>query len=242
MNFLQASRLIWVNPAPAFAKMTVHFTCLKEFKYKIPNRVQVMIVLAKLPQYMNVVAHLLNINLDDITIQSIECMATMAWQQYSSRRKPNEHLSSNKKKKRRGKHSVEGQAKQDQCHLNHLANEPPPFFTFTVMLSIPEELSSSTPTVTIPVDPRQLSHTMGIQHYGLPAFPHTQCAVDLTHHLRVTPTSKTVCCLDLVVTCQDFVFDFDVPIVKHPCLEECISALAASTSLAPTFWWQKAVT
>ncbi|KIK78339.1 hypothetical protein PAXRUDRAFT_773889 [Paxillus rubicundulus Ve08.2h10] len=49
-----------------------------------------MIILIKLPQYMNMVAHLLNINSDDITVQSIEHMATMVWQQYSSRCKPNE--------------------------------------------------------------------------------------------------------------------------------------------------------
>ncbi|KIK75740.1 hypothetical protein PAXRUDRAFT_171885 [Paxillus rubicundulus Ve08.2h10] len=79
------------HPAPAFAKMTAHFVCLKEFKYEIPNRIQAMIVLAKLLQYMNVVTQLLNINSDNITIKSIEQpMATMAWQQYSSRRKPNE--------------------------------------------------------------------------------------------------------------------------------------------------------
>ncbi|KIK89215.1 hypothetical protein PAXRUDRAFT_14394 [Paxillus rubicundulus Ve08.2h10] len=68
------------HPAPAFAKMTAHFARLKEFKYEIPNGVQVVIVLAKLPQYMNVVAHLLNINLDDITVQSIERMATILQQ------------------------------------------------------------------------------------------------------------------------------------------------------------------
>ncbi|KIK90737.1 hypothetical protein PAXRUDRAFT_14179 [Paxillus rubicundulus Ve08.2h10] len=78
------------HPAPAFAKMTAHFVCLKEFKHEIPNSVQAMIVLAKLLQYMNVVAHLLNINLDDITVQSIEHMAMMAWQQHSSKYKPAE--------------------------------------------------------------------------------------------------------------------------------------------------------
>ncbi|KIK81090.1 hypothetical protein PAXRUDRAFT_156923 [Paxillus rubicundulus Ve08.2h10] len=65
------------HPAPAFAKITAHFVHPKEFKYDIPYRVQVMIILAKFPQYMNVVAHLLNINPDDITVQSIDGMATV---------------------------------------------------------------------------------------------------------------------------------------------------------------------
>ncbi|KIK81893.1 hypothetical protein PAXRUDRAFT_154980 [Paxillus rubicundulus Ve08.2h10] len=78
------------HPAPAFAKMTAHFACLKEFKYELPNSMQVMIALTKLPQYMNVVACLLNFDSDNLSVQSIECMATMAWQQHSSRRKPNE--------------------------------------------------------------------------------------------------------------------------------------------------------
>ncbi|KIK85357.1 hypothetical protein PAXRUDRAFT_14523 [Paxillus rubicundulus Ve08.2h10] len=112
------------HPAPAFAKMTVHFARLKEFKYEIPNGVQVMIILAKLLQYMNVVAHLLNINSDNITIQSIERMATMRkdqdpqfsqqqQQQQQQPQKAGSSLLSNKKKKRRGKHSAEGQARQD---------------------------------------------------------------------------------------------------------------------------------
>ncbi|KAF9226997.1 hypothetical protein BS17DRAFT_813937 [Gyrodon lividus] len=36
-------------PAPTFSKMTVHFAHLKEFKYKVPDKVQVMIVLTKVP-------------------------------------------------------------------------------------------------------------------------------------------------------------------------------------------------
>ncbi|KIK89624.1 hypothetical protein PAXRUDRAFT_14391 [Paxillus rubicundulus Ve08.2h10] len=66
-------------------------------------------------------------------------------------------------------------------HLGHLAEEPAPSFTFTTMPSISEESSSSTPAIIIPVDPCRLSHTLGVQHYGPPAFPQTQCAVDLAH-------------------------------------------------------------
>ncbi|KIK82637.1 hypothetical protein PAXRUDRAFT_153578 [Paxillus rubicundulus Ve08.2h10] len=72
------------HSAPTFAKLTVHFACLKEFKYEIPKgRVERDVVLAKVPQYMNVVPHLLNLNSNDITVQSIECIARMVWQQHT---------------------------------------------------------------------------------------------------------------------------------------------------------------
>ncbi|KAF9228900.1 hypothetical protein BS17DRAFT_812847 [Gyrodon lividus] len=67
------------HPAPAFSKMTAHFVHLKEFKYKVPNKVQVMIVLAKIRRYMDTIAQLLNLSSPDSTSTTI----AKNWMMYS---------------------------------------------------------------------------------------------------------------------------------------------------------------
>ena len=52
------------HPTPAFVKLTAHFQCLKEFKFEVSKKIQVLLVLAKLPSYMNVVTHLINLAAD----------------------------------------------------------------------------------------------------------------------------------------------------------------------------------
>jgi hypothetical protein len=48
------------HPAPSFAAINNHFTLLREYNYPIDERTQVMIVMAKLPPYMDVMMQLLN--------------------------------------------------------------------------------------------------------------------------------------------------------------------------------------
>ena len=52
------------HPAPAFTKLTMHFQCLKEFKFKVSKEIQALLILAKLPSYMNIVTHLINLTVD----------------------------------------------------------------------------------------------------------------------------------------------------------------------------------
>jgi hypothetical protein len=47
-------------PAPSFASINNHFALLWEYNYLIDERTQVMIVMAKLPPYMDVMTQLLN--------------------------------------------------------------------------------------------------------------------------------------------------------------------------------------
>jgi hypothetical protein len=48
------------HPAPSFAAINNHFALLQEYNYLIDERTQVMIVMAKLPPYMDVMTQLLN--------------------------------------------------------------------------------------------------------------------------------------------------------------------------------------
>jgi hypothetical protein len=48
------------HPAPSFAAINNHFALLQEYNYPIDERTQVMIVMAKLPPYMDVMTQLLN--------------------------------------------------------------------------------------------------------------------------------------------------------------------------------------
>jgi hypothetical protein len=48
------------HPAPSFAAINNHFALLREYNYPINERPQVMIVMAKLPPYMDVMTQLLN--------------------------------------------------------------------------------------------------------------------------------------------------------------------------------------
>jgi uncharacterized protein YlzI (FlbEa/FlbD family) len=48
------------HPAPTFASINNHFALLREYNYPIDEQMQVMIVMAKLPPYMDVMTQLLN--------------------------------------------------------------------------------------------------------------------------------------------------------------------------------------
>ena len=94
------------HPAPAFTKLMAHFQCLKEFKFEVSKEIQALLVLAKLPSYMNVITHLINLAADkdasttssftsstppaspipDLT--AIKHMATFAWQQHVNKCPP----------------------------------------------------------------------------------------------------------------------------------------------------------
>ena len=94
------------HPALAFMKLTAHFQCLKEFKFEVSKEIQVLLILAKLPSYMNIVTHIIDIAADKDTpttssstsstppaspitdLTAIECMATLAWQQHINKCPP----------------------------------------------------------------------------------------------------------------------------------------------------------
>ena len=94
------------HPAPAFMKLMAHFQHLKEFKFKVSKEIQALLILAKLPPYMNVVTHLINIAVDKNTpptssstsftppassihnLATIKHMATLAWQQHVNKHPP----------------------------------------------------------------------------------------------------------------------------------------------------------
>jgi hypothetical protein len=48
------------HPAPSFTTINNHFALLQEYNYPIDERTQVMIVMAKLPPYMDIMTQLLN--------------------------------------------------------------------------------------------------------------------------------------------------------------------------------------
>ncbi|KAF8548218.1 hypothetical protein OG21DRAFT_1489571 [Imleria badia] len=122
------------HPAPSFAKINAHFACLKEYDYEIFDKVQAMIVLAKVPKYMDIVAHLLNIAQDAppsaassgsttpaaskktaLTIADIECMAVLAYSQHMSKRKPQQHANKISAVKRKGIDPKFSQQQQQQA-------------------------------------------------------------------------------------------------------------------------------
>ena len=94
------------HPAPTFVKLTVHFQHLKEFKFEVSKEIEALLILAKLPSYMNIVTHLINLIVDkDVSTTSsstsstpptsplpnlaaIEHMATLAWQQHVNKHPP----------------------------------------------------------------------------------------------------------------------------------------------------------
>ena len=97
------------HPAPPFVTLMVHFQCLKEFKFKVSKEIQALLILAKLPSYMNVVTYLINLAVDKDAstassstsstsstpsaspipdLAAIECMTTLVWQQHVNKRPP----------------------------------------------------------------------------------------------------------------------------------------------------------
>ena len=89
------------HPLLSFAKLTHHFARFKEYKYDILSNVQVMIILTKLPRYMDVIAQLLNMcpkedEIAPLSLQKIEDAALMAWQQHVTKQKLQQPQQANK--------------------------------------------------------------------------------------------------------------------------------------------------
>ena len=190
------------HPSPSFAKLTHHFTHLKEYKYDIPSNVQAMIVLAKLPQYMDIIAQLLNMGQEDetglLSLQKIKNIAIMAWQQAGGSFKK---LGEKKKgKSHQGNHSQAGEQKQQERYKRQYANEIPiASFAFH---SAPVISPATLPLYQTTVDLHALSHRPTSTPYGELAFPHTKNTIFLTHCLGITPTIETVRTLDPVANCH----------------------------------------
>ena len=94
------------HPQAAFAKIHRHLDLLQDYKCQVPAFLQSFIVLAKLPQYMNVFTQILNMSMSTkvtpssvkgkekekeedplSTLANIEQMALVAWQQHQSGKK-----------------------------------------------------------------------------------------------------------------------------------------------------------
>ena len=221
------------HPSPSFAKLTHHFTHLKEYKYDIPSNVQAMIVLAKLPQYMDIIAQLLNMSQADetnsLSLQMIENAAIMAWQQHVTKWKlqqqqqaggSSEKLGEKKKgKSHQGNRSQAGKQKQQEQHKRQYANEiPTASFAFH---STPVISPAMPPSYQTTVNLHVLSHRPASTPYREPAFPHTKNTISLTHHLGIIPTIETVHALDPMANCH-LDWSGGIPTNKCPHLEECL--------------------
>jgi len=56
------------DPIPALDKMLTHFMCLQEIKFKIPDKVQIMMLLTKAPPSMEVIIQVLCVDESKIDI------------------------------------------------------------------------------------------------------------------------------------------------------------------------------
>ncbi|KIJ58255.1 hypothetical protein HYDPIDRAFT_34360 [Hydnomerulius pinastri MD-312] len=83
------------HPGPAMDKVQAHFARLKDAKFEISGKVQAMILMAKLPPTMEVIAQMMNQSsrddkeLEKISISEIYRSAVLSWEQEDSRPRRN---------------------------------------------------------------------------------------------------------------------------------------------------------
>ncbi|KIJ67412.1 hypothetical protein HYDPIDRAFT_25866 [Hydnomerulius pinastri MD-312] len=83
------------HPGPAMDKVQAHFARLKDAKFEISGKVQAMILMAKLPPTMEVIAQMMNQSscddkeLEKISIGEIYRSAVLSWEQKDSRPRRN---------------------------------------------------------------------------------------------------------------------------------------------------------
>ncbi|KIJ19209.1 hypothetical protein PAXINDRAFT_8564 [Paxillus involutus ATCC 200175] len=194
------------HPASAFNKINAHFTRLKKADFKIPIKVQAMILLSKLPSSMNSIAQIVAMDKELMTPTGIEKAAVLCWEQAD-----NSHTAAaSAENKRRGTRGGKNRHQNNHDHA-HLAS--------TVDFAAPTMVN----TLSI-IDPHRLAHMPGAQFFGPPAWDNTQKAFDLAHVLGVEPSFKTICALDKIAA-SSIAPSFEVePAPKRLCLEDHLSA------------------
>ncbi|KAI9571876.1 hypothetical protein HD554DRAFT_2168647 [Boletus coccyginus] len=185
------------HPQAAFSKLCQHFDLLHTYFNEIPATLQLLIILAKLPWYMDMFTLLLNMSTSGVPgapTTSLQCVSKHKpkhndhmWKISAIKCKPADPQfqqqgdpQHKKKKTTRGQHSAQGQVKQDthvQCHKNMHASKATTSFTFS--------------NTTI-INPAIVEAGPSIAHYDPPASPQMKNVISFTHHLEITPTIKTL--------------------------------------------------
>ena len=214
------------HPAPTLRSCTANFTYLKDAGFEISLPVQAMILVAKLPPSMEVVAQLINqTKLSDIkTLKPDEIIvpATLAFEQHSQRSTAgNGHqankLSAVKRKQADPKFAQQQQQQQaprPQQHQgggqsgNAPTNHGDKHRRGGKKARARHEAANAAQFAAFIhtndgpepcIDPRALAHTPGVAHYGPPAFDLTLRSIDLACRIGVEATPEMVCTLETIV-------------------------------------------
>ena len=237
------------HPAPALRSIAANFAYLKEAGFEISLPVQTMILVAKLPPSMEVVAQLINqtkpADIKTLKPDKIIAAATLAFEQRSqcstagSGHQVNK-LSTVKRKQADPKFAQQQQQaprpQQQQGGGGQSGNAPPNHgdkhrcggkkaharreAANAAQFAAFIHTNGPEPCV----DPRALAHTPGAAHYGPPAFDLTLRSIDLARRIGVEATPETVRTLETVVqsTAEE---PEPSPSVKRPRLEERLTSV-----------------
>ena len=212
------------HPAPALRSITANFAYLKEAGFEISLPMQTMILVAKLPPSMEVVAQLINqtklVDIKTLKPDEIIAAATLAFEQRSQHSTAgNGHqankLSAVKRKQADPKFTQQQQQaprpQQQQGGGGQSRNAPTNHgdkhrrggkkaharCEAANAAQFAAFIHTDGPEPC--VDPRALAHTPGAAHYGPPAFDLTLRSIDLARRIGVEATPETVCTLETVV-------------------------------------------
>ena len=237
------------HPAPALRSIAANFAYLKEAGFEISLPMQTMILVAKLPPSMEVVAQLINqtkpADIKGLKPDEIIAVATLAFKQRSQRSTAgNGHqankLSAVKHKQADPKFAQQQQQaprpQQQQGGGGQSGNTPTNHgdkrrrggkkararCEAANAAQFAAFIHTDGPEPC--VDPRALAHTPSVAHYGPPAFDLTLRSIDLARRIGVEATPETVRTLETVVqsTAEE---PEPGPSVKRPRLEERLTSV-----------------
>ena len=239
------------HPAPTLRSCAANFAYLKEAGFKIPLPVQAMILVAKLPSSMEVIAQLINqtkpSDIKTLKPNEIIVAATLAFEQHSQclttggGHEANK-LSAVKCKQADPKFAQQQQQQQaprpqqQQGSGGQSGNAPTNHSDkcqrdgkkaharrkAANAAQFTAFIHTDSPEPCI--DPYALVHTPGAAHYGPPAFNLMQRSIDLACRIGIKATPKMVRTLETVVqlTAEE---PEPGPSVKCPHLEECLTSV-----------------
>ena len=239
------------HPAPALRSCAANFAYLKDARFEISLPVQAMILVAKLPPSMEVVAQLINqtkpSDIKALKPDKIIVAATLAFKQRSQRSTAGgghqaNKLSAVKRKQADPKFAQQQQQQQaprPQQHQgggqsgNAPTNQGDKRRCGGKKARARREAANAAQFAAfihtddgpeLCVDPRALAHTPGAAHYGPPAFDLTLRSIDLACHIGIEATPEMVHTLETVV--QSTADEPEPGLsVKHPRLEERLTSV-----------------
>ncbi|KIJ58481.1 hypothetical protein HYDPIDRAFT_34142 [Hydnomerulius pinastri MD-312] len=171
------------HPGPAMDKVQAHFARLKDVKFEISGKVQAMILMAKLPPTMEVIAQMMNQSsrddkeLEKISIanklSAVKCKQPDPKFRNQQQRPQNEGSSQRRNQRERARLGV-----RDDFHFSNVIHT-----------------SGPVPTV----DPCLVAHKTASLQLRPPAWPVTKQAIDLARRISIEPSFEGVCTLETIV-------------------------------------------